>query len=156
MFSWRRLSVPDHCAYDYSIIRVVPRVEREEFVNVGVIVSCPERGFLEARIEVDERRLTALDPTLDLETIRAHLAAILAVCAGGEAAGPIGQLSQRERFRWLVAPRSTIIQTSPVHAGTCKNPAAVLEHLLSAMVRSSSSGSPTTETGFGGTCGDGG
>jgi len=145
--------VHDHYAYDYAIIRIVPRVEREEFVNVGVIVSCPERGFLEARIEVDERRLTALDPTLDLETIRDHLAAILAVCAGGEAAGPIGQLSQRERFHWLVAPRSTIIQTSPVHAGTCKDPAAALEHLLSAMVRSSGSEPAATETGLGGTCG---
>jgi hypothetical protein len=148
--------VHDHCAYDYAIIRVVPRVEREEFVNVGVIVSCPERGFLEARVEVDERRLTALDPTLDLETIRAHLAAIPAICVGGEVAGPIGQLSQRERFRWLVAPRSTIIQTSSVHVGTCKNPVAALEHLLSAMVRSSSSESPTTETALGGTCEDGG
>ena len=146
----------DHCTYDYAIIRVIPRVEREEFVNVRVIVSCPERAFLEARIEVDERKLTVLDPTLDLETIRAHLAAIPTICAGGAQAGPIGQLSPRERFRWLVAPRSTTIQTSPVHAGTCKNLAAVLEHLLSAMVRSSSSESPTTETGLGGTCGDGG
>jgi hypothetical protein len=154
MFFWRRRSVHDHYAYDYAIIRIVPRVEREEFVNVGVIVSCPERSFLEARIEVDERRLTVLDPTLDLETIRDHLAAIPAVCAGGEAAGPIGQLSQRERFHWLVAPRSTIIQTSPVHAGTCKNPADVLEHLLSTMVRSSGSESATTETGLRGTCGE--
>jgi hypothetical protein len=146
--------VHDHCAYDYAVIRVVPRVEREEFVNVGVIVSCPERGFLEARIEVDERRLTALDPTLDVETIRAHLAAIPAICAGGQPAGPIGQLSQRERFNWLVAPRSTIIQTSPVHAGTCKDPAAVLEHLLSAMVRPPRSEYPTKEIGLGGTCED--
>jgi DUF3037 family protein len=143
--------VHDHCAYDYAIIRVVPRVEREEFVNVGVIVSCPERGFLEARIEVDERRLTALDLTLDLETIRAHLAAIPAICAGGESAGPIGQLSQRERFRWLVAPRSTAIQTSPVHTGYCENPAVVLEHLLDTVVRPSRKESPST--GLGGTRG---
>ena len=98
----------DHSTYDYAVIRVVPRVEREEFVNVGVIVSCPERGFLEARIELDEHRLIALDPTLDIETIRAHLATIPVICAGGEQAGLIGQLSQRERFHWLVAPASTI------------------------------------------------
>jgi len=129
--------VPDHCTYDYAIIRVVPRVEREEFVNVGVIVSCPARAFLEARIELDEQRLKALDSTLDVDSIRAHLATIPAICAGGEQAGPIGQLSQRERFHWLIAPRSTIIQTSPVHSGYCKNPAAVLEHLLETMVRPS-------------------
>ncbi len=130
--------MPDRYTYDYAIIRVVPRVEREEFINAGVIVSCPARGFLAARIELDEQRLRALDPTLEaeaLQTIRAHLAAIPAICAGGEPAGPIGQLSQRERFHWLVAPRSTIIQTSPVHTGRCQDPAAVLERLLETMVR---------------------
>ena len=125
----------DHCTYDYAIIRVTPRVEREEFVNVGAIVSCPARGFLEARIELDEKRLMAIDSTLDVESIRIHLATIPTICTGGEQAGPIGQLSQRERFHWLVAPRSTIIQTSPVHTGCCKNPTAVLEHLLATMVR---------------------
>ena len=125
----------DHYPYDYAIFRVVPRVEREEFVNVGVIVSCPAREFLEARVELDEQRLTALDSALDVESIRAHLATIPAICAGGPQAGPIGQLSQRERFHWLVAPRSTIIQPSPVHTGTCKDPTEVLEHLLNTMVR---------------------
>ena len=125
----------DPDTYDYAIIRLVPKVEREEFVNVGVIVSCPAREFLEARIELDESRLIAVDPTLDIETVRAHLASISTVCAGGEQAGPIGRLSQRERFHWLVAPRSTIIQTSPVHTGCCKDPAAVLERLLDTMVR---------------------
>ena len=125
----------DHCTYDYAIIRVVPKVEREEFVNVGVIVSCPARKFLEARLELDEQRLLAIDSTLDIESIRLHLATIPAICIGGEQAGPIGQLSQRERFHWLVAPRSTIIQTSPVHSGYCKNPDVVLEHLLDTMVR---------------------
>jgi hypothetical protein len=133
--------------YDYAVIRVVPRVEREEFVNVGVIVSCPFKDFLEARIELDEQRLMALDSTLDIEAIRAHLATIPVICAGGEQAGPIGQLSQRSRFHWLVAPRSTIIQTSPVHAGCCENPTAVLEHLLDTMVRPSRLASPATETG---------
>jgi hypothetical protein len=129
--------VHDHETYDYAVIRVVPRVDREEFLNVGVIVSCPAKDFLEARIELDERRLLALDSTLDLASIRTHLASIPAICEGGEPAGPIGELSQRERFRWLTAPRSTIIQTSSVHTGRCKNPAEVLEHLLATMVRSS-------------------
>jgi len=129
--------VRDHYPYDYAVFRVVPRVEREEFVNVGVIVSCPARGFLEARIELDEQRLMALDSTLDLESIRANLATIPAICAGGEQAGPIGQLTQRERFYWLTAQRSTIIQTSPVHTGRCQNPTAVIERLLNTMVRSS-------------------
>jgi hypothetical protein len=127
--------VPDLCTYDYAIIRVVPKVEREEFVNVGVIVSCPAKGFLEARIELDEQRLKALDATLDIESIRPHLVSIIAICAGGEQAGPIGQLSQRERFHWLTAPRSTTIQTSPVHTGHTTNPVSVLEHLLESSVR---------------------
>lgn len=121
--------------YDYAIIRVVPRVEREEFINVGVIVSCPAIKFLEARIELDEQRLMALDSTLDVEAIRANLATIPTICAGGEQAGPIGQLTQRERFYWLTAQRSTIIQTSPVHTGRCTNPTALLERLLDQMVR---------------------
>ena len=125
----------DHYPYDYAILRVVPRVDREEFMNVGVIVSCPARGFLEARVELDERRLTVLDPSLDVESIRTHLETIPGICVGGPQAGPIGQLSQRERFHWLVAPRSTIIQTSPVHTGSCKDPSEVLEHLLETMVR---------------------
>lgn len=136
----------DHFAYDYAIIRVVPRVEREEFVNVGVIVSCPARAFLEARVELDEQRLKAIDSTIDLESIRSHLATIPVICHGGEPAGPIGQLPQRERFHWLVAPRSTIIQTSPVHTGSCKDPAEVLEHLLDTMTRPLRRKSPTPAT----------
>lgn len=125
-----------HYNYDYAIVRVVPKVDREEFMNVGVIVSCPEHGFLEARIELDARRLAALDPSLDLESTRAHLASIPAICAGGAQAGPIGELTPRQRFDWLIAPRSTIIQTSAAHTGTCEDPAAALEHLLETMVRS--------------------
>jgi hypothetical protein len=134
--------VPNHSTYDYAIIRVVPRVEREEFANVGVIVSCPAIEFLDARIELNERRLLAIDPTLDLDSIRVHLATIPAICAGGEKAGAIGLLSQRERFHWLVAPRSTIIQTSPVHSGSCDDPAAVIEHLLETMVRPAKARAP--------------
>jgi hypothetical protein len=127
--------VRDLVTYDYAIVRVVPKVERAEFVNVGVIVSCPERDVLLARIEVDERRLMSLDPTLDLKSVQTHLAAIPTICAGGEQAGPIGRLSQRERFYWLVAPRSTIIQTSPTHTGSASDLEAVVERLLQTMVR---------------------
>lgn len=123
---------PDH--YDYAIVRVVPRVEREEFVNVGVVVSCPARNFLEARFALDEKRLRALDPHIDMDTVRAHTNSIAAICAGGDGAGPLGRLSQRERFHWIVAPRSTIIQTSPVHTGKCEDPAKLIEHLLHKMV----------------------
>ena len=125
----------DHNSYDYAVVRIVPRVEREEFVNVGVIVSCPQKEFLEARIHVDESRLKALDPTIDIEAIRAHLASIPAICAGGAQGGTIGKLSRRERFDWLVAPRSAMIQTSKVHTGRCTDPSTLLEHLLNKMVR---------------------
>jgi hypothetical protein len=127
--------VPDPSTYDYAVIRVVPRVEREEFVNAGIIVSCPVLDFLQARIELDERRVLALDPHADLETIRAHLERIPLICAGGEAAGPIGKLTARERFGWLIAARSTVIQASPSHTGRCADPHALMEHLLAAMVR---------------------
>jgi hypothetical protein len=123
------------CAYDYAVVRVVPRVDRGEFVNAGVIVSCQTRDFLAARIELDAPRLLALDPNADLESIRMNLQSIMRICEGGSQAGPIGALTQRERFHWLVAPRSTIIQTSPVHSGRCGDPREVIEHLLNTMVR---------------------
>ncbi len=120
------------CSYDYAVIRVVPRVEREEFVNVGVIVSCPALEYLAARIELDEQRLLALAPDIDLDMVRENLASIPAICAGS---GPIGRLTPRERFHWLVAPRSTMIQTSSVHPGRTDEPSRVLEQLLQKMVR---------------------
>ena len=120
--------------YDYAIIRIVPRVERGEQINVGVILSCVDVEFLQARIELDTARLLALDPGLDLEAIRTALATIPAVCAGGPGAGPIGELPPRGRFRWLVSPRSTVIQMSPVHSGRTDDPAAALERLLATMV----------------------
>ncbi|HEU4627557.1 MAG TPA: DUF3037 domain-containing protein [Steroidobacteraceae bacterium] len=123
------------CSYDYAVIRVVPRVEREEFVNAGVIVWCKEKDFLEARIELDEQRARALDPSLDLDAVRKHLDSIAVICAGGPEAGALGKLSKRERFDWLVAPRSTIIQASPVHTGRCTDLTRTLDHLLDAMVR---------------------
>ena len=122
-------------SYDYAVVRVVPRVERGEFVNAGVIVKCAARGFLQARIELDEARVRALDPAADLDAIRAALAAIPVICAGGPAAGALGALSLRERFDWLVAPRSSTLQISPVHVGRCEDPEATLEHLLQRMVR---------------------
>ena len=129
-------------AYDYAVIRVVPRVERGEFVNAGVVLSCKAGGFLQARIELDETRLRALDPGVDLDAVRAHLGAFAAICAGGDDAGPIGRLPARERFRWLTAPRSTVIQTSPVHSGRCDDHAPMLERLLDAMVRTPSRRDP--------------
>jgi hypothetical protein len=130
--------VPAARTYDYAVVRVVPRVERGEFVNVGVIVSCASEDYLHARIELDEPRLLALDPALDLDAIRVYLGAIPVICAGGEAAGAIGKLSVRERFHWLVAPRSTSIQTSSVHTGRCSDLEAALEHLMNTMVRAPS------------------
>ena len=129
--------MPTLAAYDYAVVRVVPRVEREEFLNVGVIVSCESTRLLEARIELDVPRLLAFDPTVDLELLRQHLAAIPRICAGEPDAGPIAALPQRARFHWLTARRSTIVQTSPVHRGQCAAPAQALEHLLARMVRSS-------------------
>jgi DUF3037 family protein len=126
--------VPDKFRYDYAVVRVVPKVDREEFINAGVILSCPDLSFLEARIKLNESRLLALDPNVDLDLVRKHLAAIPIICRGGDGAGSIGQLPQRQRFHWLVAPRSTVIQTSPVHTGRCNDPAAVLGHLLATIV----------------------
>jgi len=127
--------VPPEYTYDYAIVRVVPRVERGEQVNVGVILSCADLDFLDARIEIDEPRLLALDPHLDLEAVRANLATIPVVCRGGSDAGQIGELPARARFRWLVSPRSTIIQPSAVHTGRTSDPGACLEHLLDKLVR---------------------
>jgi len=127
--------VPAEHTYDYAIIRVVPRVDRGEQINVGVILSCEALDFLDARIEPDEGLLRAIDPSVDLEAVRANLAVIPAVCKGGPDAGPIGSLPSRGRFRWLVAPRSTIIQPSEVHTGRTSDPAACLEHLMDRIVR---------------------
>jgi Protein of unknown function (DUF3037) len=121
--------------YDYAVVRVVPRVERGEFVNAGIILACDVERILLASIELDETALLAIDSRVDLELVRGVLQSIPAICAGGEAAGDIGKLTARERFHWLVAPRSTIVQTSPVHTGQCAEPAAALDHLMQTMVR---------------------
>ncbi len=119
--------------YDYAVVRVVPRVDRGERMNVGIIVSAVDADYLEARIEADLSRLLVLDPALDLEALRAALATIPAVCAGGPGAGPLGDLPARGRFRWLVSPRSTVIQTSPVHTGR-GDARAALARLYASMV----------------------
>jgi hypothetical protein len=131
--------VPADCAYDYAIVRLVPRVERGETINVGIVLSCPGRDYLAARIELDLARIHALDAGFDVETARAHLEAIPRICRGGPEAGPLGALPARARFHWLVAPRSTVIQLSPVHTGRTGDPAEALERLLDALVRPAAS-----------------
>jgi len=127
--------MPARSLYEYVIIRVIPLVERGEFLNAGVVLFCRTRRFLGARIELDEYRLAALAPGVDPRPIRQQLDGIPLLCAGGAAAGPLGLLPQTERFGWLAAPRSTVIQSSPVHCGLCANPAATLERLLTLLVR---------------------
>jgi hypothetical protein len=129
--------VPADYTYDYAIVRVVPRVDRGEQVNVGVILSCADTDFLDARIEVDEAALRAIDPEIDIAAVRGNLDVIPAVCRGGPEAGPIGLLPPRNRFRWLASPRSTMIQPSAVHTGRTGDPAACLEHLMDRLVRRS-------------------
>jgi hypothetical protein len=121
-------------SYDYAGVRVVPRVDREEFVNAGVILFSPTRDYLAARVHVDEKRLRALSPDVDIDVVRRHLEGILRVCAGAEDAGPVARLSKRERFHWLVSPRSTVIQVSPVHAGMCESPEQALSDLFERLV----------------------
>ncbi len=127
--------MPARSSFDYAIVRVVPRVERDEFVNAGAIVFCRTRRFLGARIELDRPRLAALAPWLDPAEVERHLALIPLVCAGGADGGPIGLLPLADRFHWLVAPRSAMIQASPVHAGLCDDPAAALEEIVAQLVR---------------------
>ncbi len=121
--------------FEYALLRVVPRVERGEFINAGVVLYCQEAKFLDARVHLDQDRLLALDPRLDPETVLAHLEAARRVCAGGPQAGAVGLLPQGQRFGWLVAPRSTVVQPSPVHTGLAEDPEEAIEHLLRVMVR---------------------
>lgn len=121
--------MPAPASFDYAILRVVPRVERQEFINAAVIVFCPEKKYLDARVHLDAARLHALWPEADIDLIRDHLSAVPRICAGDPAAGPIARLSQRERFHWLISPRSTILQPSPVHTGVCDGTEGLLERL---------------------------
>lgn len=126
--------MPTSASFDYATLRVVPRVDRQEFVNLGVIVHCREQKFLAAKMLIDEPRLLALFPALDLEAVRLHAEAVVRIAEGDPAAGPIALLSQSERFHWLTSPRSTILQPSPVHTGLCANTTELLGHLYSRLI----------------------
>ena len=120
--------------FEYAVIRVVPRVEREEFLNVGVILYCRGQGFLKTIYKLDEQRLSAFSPGIDLQELEARLIAFERICAGRAEGGPIGRLAVAERFRWLTAARSTIVQTSPVHPGLCEDAQKMLHHLYGELV----------------------
>jgi hypothetical protein len=132
--------------YEWAVLRVVPRVERGEFVNVGVVLHCKALDYLGCEISHDLSRALALDPGLDVEGVRAHLAAIADVCAGAAAAGGSGQRSRGDRFRWLVAPRSTVVQPSPVHAGISDDPAGELDALTARMVGGPAAGASASRS----------
>jgi hypothetical protein len=127
--------VPVEHTYDYAIIRIVPRVDRGECLNAGIVLSCPHLEFLQACVVFDAARVSALDSSADLEAIEGHLHSIVRICQGGPDAGAVGELPQRARFHWLVSPRSTVIQMSPVHTGRTSDPAAALARLVETMVR---------------------
>lgn len=120
--------------FEYALLRVVPRVERGEFINAGVVLYCQEKRFLDARVHLDPERLRAIAPRLDPGTVRAHLEVARRVCAGGPEAGAVGLMPPVQRFGWLVAPRSTVVQPSPVHTGLTEDPGRALEHLVSTLV----------------------
>ena len=122
--------MPAKSSFDYAMIRVVPRPEREEFLNAGVVLFCVARDYLKARTVPDQRRLANLWPEVDVSMVADHLAAFSSICDGAPDAGPIAKLTRRERFHWLVAPRSTVIQVSPVHSGLCGDPELALEELF--------------------------
>ena len=121
--------------FEYAVIRVIPRVEREEFLNVGVILYCSPLEFLQTSFELNEERLRAFASDLKIPEIEEHLRAFEQICAGGEKAGPIGVLPLGERFRWLTAPRSTVVQTSPVHTGLCLDAQETLASLLKKLIQ---------------------
>jgi Protein of unknown function (DUF3037) len=121
-------------SFEYAVIRVVPKVEREEFMNVGVIVYCQSLGYLDASFTLDEERLRVLSPGLEMNEIKKHLAAFCKICKGGPNAGPIGRLDIGSRFRWLTATRSTVLQCSKVHPGLSPDPAATLKNLHARLV----------------------
>ena len=121
--------MPTPASFDYAILRVVPRVERQEFINAGVVVFCLEKRYLAARVQLNVERMKALWPESDVELARQHLEAVPRICEGDPSAGPIAKLSQRERFHWIISPRSTIIQPSPVHTGVCDATDGLLDRL---------------------------
>jgi hypothetical protein len=126
--------VPANNSFDYAVLRVVPSAERAEFMNVGVVMHCPALTFLGCRVYLDEERFAALWPDHDISVIRQHVEAFARICAAEPKAGPIARLSRRERFHWMVSPRSTVIQVSPVHTGLCEDPEATIEELFRRLV----------------------
>ena len=122
--------MPDNIAYEYAIIRVVPRVEREEFINIGVILYAKRKRYLGMRYHLDEKRLAAFGDTIDTDLIRNYLTAWESVCQGGKIGGTIGSLDMASRFRWLTANRSSIIQSSATHSGLCVDPAQMLADIF--------------------------
>jgi len=126
--------MPELHVYEYAVLRVVPRVEREEFLNVGVVLYCPGQRFLQTVFSLDENRLSIFSGKINLPDLERRLRAVAGICAGGPNAGPIGQLPPAGRFRWLTAPRSTVLQTSVVHTGLCEDAGATLGRLLAALV----------------------
>ncbi len=120
--------------FEYAVIRIVPRPEREEFVNVGVMLYCPGKKFLGIRAHLPEAKLLALDSNLSLEEVKMHLQAFEEICCGKNPDSPIAQLDNASRFRWLTATRSTVLQTSKVHPGLCEDPELTLEKLFVEMV----------------------
>jgi hypothetical protein len=127
--------MPEQHSFEYAVIRVVPKVEREEFMNVGVILYCQSLSFLDATFTLDELRLHALSAVLEIQEIKKHLAAFCEICKGGPEAGPIGRLDMGSRFRWLTATRSTVLQCSRVHPGLTTDPAMTLKNLHERLVR---------------------
>jgi hypothetical protein len=126
--------MPSQHTFEYAVIRVVPKVEREEFMNVGVILYCQSISFLDALFSMDETRLLALSPSLEMGEIKEHLAAFCNICKGGPEGGPIGKLDMGSRFRWLTATRSTVLQCSRVHPGLSENPSITLKNLHKRLV----------------------
>jgi hypothetical protein len=126
--------LPTLTSFDYAVLRVVPRVDREEFINTGVILFSLEKRFLAARVHLDDHRLRTLWPDIDVDMVRQHADAFVKICEGNAQAGPIARLSQRERFHWLVSPRSTVIQVSPVHSGLCESPETAIDRLFEQLV----------------------
>jgi hypothetical protein len=120
--------------FEYAVIRIVPQVEREEFINVGVVLYCSGKKFLQAKCNPDVERICAFSPKVDIAELQAYLHAFCQICAGHKDGGPIAKLDRAERFRWLTATRSTVVQTSRVHPGLCEDPAIMLERLYEQMV----------------------
>jgi hypothetical protein len=126
--------MPARAPFEYTVLRVTPCIEREEFINAGVLLFCQQRRFLGVRIELIERRVLALDPHADVAGIQAQLALIPVIVKGGPGAGSIGELPMHERFRWLASPRNTIVQPSPVHPGLCTDPESALDSLFARLI----------------------